>query len=692
MTKKTNQSLTKQRELLRQVKHHYNVGFDITNQRDTGKKAIGRISFKEADELFRSWINENNWPYDALLFDPRVFTFIFEKTARLISKKPKGVVTPREGSDLLKARLNNELLSYQWDMATRGGTMIEKWAQMDMNTRKYGAAFALCPWRYETSPDGKKVLFDGPDMQVLNNRNCAPDPTATAIEDCNWFQVRQFVTLQDLKNINDASRGKKPVYKNIDKLEQAVGSDDTINAGGDSRTQFTSRDRQIAGLDEDPYGQDPVYKTIELITEYRKDRWITFAYKHGIIIRDIPNPYKNNQIPITMLRYYSVDDDLYGLSEIEPVKGIQKAINALLCQYIDEINQNLYAPVAIGPGVKQHTLEWGKGARWMMNNPSSDFRIVKTNSNAAQYFNSTYSMLVAAMMNALGESSLGVSNMQPYQTDKTATEVKELTQQRNARDQFNQIFLSEAIKRQYKLWHSMNQALLFSDQESQTFIFRIVGKDTMRFMQERGLDEKELPDETVKTMYKHQEMLGEKIGVEGDASQYMIPKYGVNIGSEKEPKIVSKLQVDPDGRGGSIYLEPDDIIGQYDFYIDVESMSVNNDEQRKKAQETAVTMLTSNPNVSALLASENYKPKFKELFVTWLEDLGIQGADRYFEEIPSEKANLQDGEAKGPLGKKTGRPISPKGAKQNNINQDALQAAVSQVGAQMGGQLGGQNG
>lgn len=663
-----------ERDLLKLVKHHHDVGFEVTDQRDTGRNAIGRISFREADELFRSWIDENNWPYDALLFDPRIFTFIFEKTSRLIANKPKGTVTPREGSDILKARLNNELLSYQWDMASHGGSMIAKWAQMDMNTRKYGAAFALCPWRYETNQEGK-TLFDGPDMQVLNNRNCAPDPTATAIEDCNWFQVRQYVTLQDLENINDADRAGKPVYINLDKLKDALATDSSSLKGGDNRNAFNSRDRQIAGLDEDPYGKDPVYKTIEIVTEYRKDRWITFAYKHGILLRDIENPYKNNQIPITMLRYYSVDDDLYGLSEIEPVKGLQKAINALLCQYIDEINQNLYSPVAIGPGVKQHTLEWGKGARWMMNNPQSDYRIVQTNSNAAQYFQPTYSALVAAMMNALGESSLGISNMQPFQNEKTAAEVKELTVQRNARDQFNQIFLAEAIKRQYKLWHSMNQALLFSDPNAQQYIFRIVGQETVQYLQESGLDAQELPDETVMFMFEKQKM-GQDIpsSVDPSVESQMVPKFGVNIGTEKEPKVVPKMRVLENGKEAEIYFEPDDVLGQYDFFVDVESMSVNNNEQRKQAQQSAITMLTSNQNVSALLATENYQPKFKDLFVTWLEDLGIQGAERYFKEIENPQAG-----AESPLGGKPGRPVSPAGAVAGGLDQKALTDAISQV-------------
>lgn len=616
----------KEESAFREVKQHHDVGFQETDRRAVGKNRIGSISFNEADELFRSWIDENNWPYDALLFDPRVFTFIFEKTSRLISNKPQGHLIPREGSDVLGARINNELLSYQWDQATQGGTMLSKWSLMDINTRKYGASFSLCKWRYECDEDGR-VLFDGPEMQVLNNRDVAHDLSATSIENCNWFQVRQYVTLQELRRVNDATRSH-PIYKNLDKLKYAIDekADDTSDGhGGDSRsTNWQSRNRAIAGLELDPVGKDNTFKTIEIVTEYRKDRWITFAPKHGVVLRDIPNPYLNNELPIVMLRYYVVDDDLYGLSEIEPIKGLQKAINAILCQYVDEINQKLYSPIAIGPGVRQHTLEWGKGARWIMNNPLTDFRLVESRSNAAQFFNNTYSVLVAAMMNALGESSLGVSNVQPYQQDKTATEIKALQLQRNARDNFNQIFLSEAIKRQMMLWHSMNQVLLFSDPKNTHYIIRISGPDAIKYFVSQDLNAMELPDE--------QAIMGVESITSGaeskvDQETIMMPKYGVKIGDKEEPK----LKVEDKGRSAVLYIEPADVKGSFDFAVDVESMQVNADEERKQARQAAVSLLATNPNVTQMLLQEGVKPKFKELFVTWLEDLGFSDAERFFE-------------------------------------------------------------
>ena len=309
------------------LNRHYSKGFDETDKRRTGRGRIGSITFDEADELFRSWLDEKKWPYDALLFDPRVFTFIIEKTSRLLGSRLRGELVPREGADMLGAKINNALLNLQWDQANHNGSMLSKWSLMDINTRKYGAGFGLCKWMFEKDMDGK-VIFDGPELKTLNNRDCAPDPTATTIENCNWFQVREYVTFNDLMNTNDAFRGD-PIYYNLDKLEASLTT--RRGLGSDYRAaNWQSRNRQISKLDPTPYAGDPVFKYVEIVTEYRRDEWFTFAPKHGIVLRHIKNPYKNHEIPIAMLKYYPIDDDIYGVSEIEPIKSLQKAVNALL--------------------------------------------------------------------------------------------------------------------------------------------------------------------------------------------------------------------------------------------------------------------------------------------------------------------------------------------------------------------------
>lgn len=624
---------TMARDTFSEVMQHYQSGFDETDRRRTGRGRAGSISFDEADELFRSWIDEKKWPYQALIFDPRVFTFIFEKASRLLGNQLRGNLVPREGGDVIGAAVNNEMLQFQWDQATHDGTMLAKWALMDINTRKYGASFGLCKWWYETSKDGK-VIFDGPDMTVLNNRDCAHAYT-TSIETCNWFDVRRYVTMDELKRVNDISR-KKPVYKNLDVLEQRQSD----KGFGDARdVNWISRNRSISGLSQPAYGDDPSFRHIEIVTEYRKDEWITFAPKFGVVIREVPEPYGIYQIPITMLRYYMIDDDLYGISEIEPVKPLQKAINALLCEYIDEVNMKLYTPIAIGPGVRQHTLEWGKGAKWIMTNPMSDFRLVESNTNAMAYFNQTYSALVASMMTALGESSLGVSNIDRSQPEKTAAEVKMLTAQRNSRDNFNQIFLAEAIERQMKLWYAMNQKMIFQDPSRQHYVLRIAGKDAIRYFQDVGFDKTTITTTGRQTLQNEiqtqlqanptMDITELELALKG---KYEVPQYPV----ESNGKVVPKFQPDWNGQGGVLYVEPSDLLGNYDFVADVQSMGVNATEDEKAGRSQAISTIITNPTPSELLAKEGVAPKFKDLFVTWLEDRGLKDADRYFGPLPEQ--------------------------------------------------------
>jgi len=76
-----------------------------------------------------------DWPYISKVVDPRIRTSLIEKNARLLNSKLRGRLVPREGGDVLKARLNNGILDFQWDAANDGGTMLSKWGTMDMDTR-----------------------------------------------------------------------------------------------------------------------------------------------------------------------------------------------------------------------------------------------------------------------------------------------------------------------------------------------------------------------------------------------------------------------------------------------------------------------------------------------------------------------------------------------------------------------------
>ena len=605
------------------------------------------------DELFRSYINTKKWPYRSQVFDPRVYTAVLEKTSRLLANRPRGRMVPREGGDVLGAKINNELLNFQWDEVERldGIPMLARWAMMDMNARKYGAAFALAKWRYETRVKKdekgnrkKEVWFDGPTFRPLVNRDTLPNPSYPYIK--NWFQHRDYVSLAELQRANDAARSK-PIYKNLDILRQQIQQQ--AKSGGDRRdVNWISKNKSIKGL-TDFLGNDETYKTIEIVTEYREDRWITFAPKHGIILRDIPNPYDHGQIPVVVLKYYPIDDDIYGLSEIEPVERLQKAVNALICQYLDAINQSLYNILKVrSTGVQMHTLEFGPGNKWLMNDPVTDVVPFQTGNAGVAEFASTYRFMIGAMQEALGETSAAISNLVPGGTEKTATEIKDLAITRTARDNFNQMFLSQAIKRQMMLWHMMNQQFLFSNPNEHYKIVRIVGRDAIRYFQQEGLDQVGLTDEAAKLLASVE---GEDLGLQPE--QFMQPLYPIETGKGAIPK----FQLEPSGEVGYLIMEKADVSGNYDYIPNVESMRVGNDQELLLAKQQAIAQATK-PEVVESLARDGYKLNLKDLLVDYYEQLGLKDADKYFERL---QGGQNAGQEEQPLQRGVGRP--PEGPK-----------------------------
>jgi hypothetical protein len=102
--------------------------------------------------------------------------------------------------------------------------------------------------------------------------------------------------------------------------------------------------------------------------------------------------------------------------------------------------------------------------------------------------------------------------------------------------------------------------------------------------------------------------------------------------------------MEENGQSGEVYVEPEDLMGSYDFIADVQSMSLGGLDDVQQGRKSAVTTLLSSPVASQLLAQEQVKPKFKELFIAWLEDSGFKNADQYFEEIPAQPQPQQSGE------------------------------------------------
>ena len=609
-----------------EVRSHYQM-----SRSDLETRIYRKNGFNDADKMFASHIDEQSWPYRSTMFDPRPYTVILEKSARLIGSKPKGRLIPREGGDTLGAYINNELLDYQWEDNSRlGQSMISKWIMMDQNVRKYGSSFALVDWHYEcrNNKGKKEVFYDGPDMRVLNNRLVFANPSYEYIN--KWFQYGEFLTINDMESINDAGRSE-PSYKNLDLLRDAV--DDSAKVSGD-KVDNPSKNKAMKGL-EDFMGQDEYNKPLLIITERRPDRWISVAIKHGVVVRDIPNPFKDGDLHVVHLKYYPLADDLYGVNELEPVAKQIRALNAHLSAYSDTIALALRPPVHINPlNVRMHTISWDPEAKWLMNNPNVDVQLMKMDTSITSNFQSVYQVLVGSLMTALGESSQQMSSINPNQDQNrvTAAEINNTATIRNARDNMNKVFLAEALKQQIMYWHTMNQQLMFTAKADKLKIIRIVGRDAIEFFTRQGLGD-------ISPTQQDAEQIA--MGQMDPNSVAPGPRFAVPVGEDENglPLEVPKYMPDEAGGGGNLIIEPADLQGNYDYIPDIESMSApSNQDIEQKLMSLLMTM--TNPAIVQGLAQEGVRPKYKELLTRAIESTNVvKDADSYFEDI----ANTQMG-------------------------------------------------
>lgn len=625
------------------------------------KKSLDRdySIYNEVDDHYVMWIEDNdqrmyrengwnditdaywgklpdNWPYNSRVIDPRIRTSLIEKNGRLLNSKLRGRVKGRDSvSDPLKAKIQNALLDFQWDNAKDGGSMLEKWGEMDMDTRMYGSKFALVPWKHEVR-DGK-VVFDGNEFYPLDLRDCGMDPSATHIRDAKWFQHRKWVHIDELKHLNDKS-SNDPMYPGLKELLDKISMDGKLYNSDRRDSRYSNRVLHLKGL-SDRVGDDKSFPVCEIVTEYRKNRIITFAPKYRVILRDIENPYNHKKIPIVQNRYYKITGDPLGESEIEPVLSIWRSIQAVICGFLDTMNIHMNPPLkVIESAARIETIIFEPESIMLMDRPDAVTEY-QGSSQPLQLFQSTYSALVAAFNQAMGDLSQQVSNSDPFNSkdQKTATEVKYVSKQQNSRDQKNQNSLAECIEDMMSMWISNNKQFLFTDTDKKEYLLQILGGDLFSYFERSGLADMTINPQNMQLIAdlikQNPNLSDEDLATYVDAAQEPAHPVVENP-EEKNPakiRVKPKMYINDMHDRAELSILPEDLEGTYDYIADVESMSAGALQEEKEAIKNTYDIITA-PTTLQLLQQEGYTINAKELISDLISSVSRNDTEKYFKQ------------------------------------------------------------
>lgn len=634
-TPKARSASTQEEELAKEINEQYLLS----------KKYLDYVHdrMNDQEEMYRCYINNSDYPHNAQVFDPRVFRIIETITPRMVVSEPCGSYYPQEPSDLPTADILNAFIKYDW----RRADMFPKLTTFVKSLLIFGTGFGRVYWDLRETEktrmkakvvNGKAVWtpmntekvevteFDGPNFEVLNIYDCFPDPNATSMENMRWFIYRTFKTVDELKKYNDTKGGA--YYKNLDILEKKVSDKKQADENLTSLPQdLQYREHRRTMLStEELKGQDQSNVDIVVVRRFTTDRWVDYVPEYNLIIRDVENPYFNGLIPIIHGVDYPYPGELYGMGEIEPVDRIQRAINAVLNQRLDNVQLTLNTmwKVVKNKGVDLHTLYSAPG-NVVFTDDKDAVEPIQIPDVTGSTFVQTMNYLTAAIQNGSGitDYTIGIDNSAAI-ANKTATGTRLIQSEANAQFKLKiQLFNHMVIQKIANIWKDLRIQYTTDKQ-----YIRIVGKGDIKDLKENS-----------------------PLGTMGINGEEIAPG---------QLEIESKLKVSPDGNFAFLEVLPEDIqpsiVGDYDFIAKVSSETINDPEIMKQNFFVALEKMNT-PVWQQGLASQgkmiNYENLTNEVFDQL--DMGLEGKE-FITQAPPPPQVGPDGQPQMGMG---GQPFNP---------------------------------
>ena len=425
MSEKINKKIQEE-QLLEKLKQDYSVS----------KQAFSE--WKQTLEEKERWLYgkpKENTAGKTNINDPRLFSQTFERSIRVMSQlatgKFKGVSSDDTGKNLLM-----NLIVDRWVIPNANAQFdfLTKLRMIDWYSLAYGSMVALVDWSVTPT-------YIGPELYLVPIRNVYPEPN-TSFADMQYCQIVSEVDVSFLKE-----RAGMKGWKNVKLLLEMVK-----DTGG-----FTPSDKDADELsyNDEAYNTQTTgntnYPKVRLCTEYQRDRWITYALDYDLILRDIPNPHGNHQLPIVVKYCIPMIDFCFGLSEVEISSSLAGLVNSLYNLAIDDAKMQLFPPLMIDANsVYLSSIKMGAGRKWMLNGKNARApEPFTTNSRGATSALEMRQMAIGSLQTLAGTSDTTVKQGSEASMGKTPQALKMQEARQSSRDEIDRFYMEQFIQAVY---------------------------------------------------------------------------------------------------------------------------------------------------------------------------------------------------------------------------------------------------
>jgi len=289
-------------------------------------------------------------PYQEHVRLPLMRSSTNDRVARYIgpfvTERNPVVVTAVEGTDPEAALANASLLNKQWrdprllnanKILVRSGKIAE-WC---------GSAFVLCDWveerqmRYGVGMLHEEPLdLDGPRWRTIHPYDVFPDPRADDVLNMRYIWVREELSVGEFRARVESGLYPGATPEVIEAIIRSAGIQSGSVAGIATTDRFDLPSETFNPSPSDSQTDNAVGddRLVYLFHRFTRDKWC-IASVTQTILREVPNPSPDGQIPIRML---CPDIDIQGPNGVpgaEASHGMNKNANSVASAYLETVRR-----------------------------------------------------------------------------------------------------------------------------------------------------------------------------------------------------------------------------------------------------------------------------------------------------------------------------------------------------------------
>jgi hypothetical protein len=542
--------------------------------------------FNRLEDLYFNHLRRNQKSAKSNAFNPLAFEVVERMVSTLFAADPRGSYVGMEPGDERAAAILDSLVNYQWNKP--GQDMLRKLQDMGRTAAVFGTAFGHISWRYERKfIESKKdfaTTWDDWQFQPLNIYDCYPDMSATNPSDMAYFIFDEYKTIEQMELENAKYKGVRK-YGDLEELKRLANSDTSSGAPNAYRQNAGTR----MGIKR--FKQDGDTGRILIRNYFDNDEFITVAPDFGLVLSRKKNPVPEAGIPIVTLRDYDYPGLLYGRGEIEPVQSLIVALNQFLNMALDNVKLSLQKPLVTTKENLQHRHTWkyAQGAVFVEESPGS-LRSLEFPTNYVNVWNNLSNDVKDTVAKSLGQ--LDFLSRNETAGSRTATEIKTMVGEQNARMRYKERNIDSMLKDLYTKILQYNQKFITNDK-----LVRIVGQDAIDTLRKfDGMDKKESPTGLIE---------------EGALTEVEGTDYGF------------------------LNVDPEDIAGVFDYQV--ETGSTKAIDTNNEVQNYTMALNTLGGVADVLEQKEGVAVNLQPIVEALMLKLDIKNLDRVFESLEAQQ-------------------------------------------------------